>query len=104
MRPLAIDSHLDLSYNALSYDRDQTLTIAELRQREAAMTEHDRHLVTVSLPELRRANIAVCLATLLARAKPQDKFLKTPLRTGLDHGSQSIAHATACGQLGYYHL
>lgn len=104
MLPLAFDSHLDLSYNALGYDRDQTLPIAALRERERHMPEHDRQLVTVSLPEMRRSGFAVCLATLLARGTNQTPPEKCPLRTGLDHGNPAIAHAVARGQLAYYQL
>ena len=103
MRPI-IDVHLDLSYNALSFDRDQTLTIAELRAQEKLLGEYDRGLPTVSLPEMRRANIGVCLATLLARAKSPWAPTVAPERTGIDHGNQEIACAITRGQLAYYQL
>ena len=63
-----IDVHLDLSWNALSFDRDQTLTIKELRESEANLQGKSRGNNTVSLPEMRRANIGVCLATILGAA------------------------------------
>lgn len=99
---LMIDSHLDISWNALSYDRDQTLTIAQIRERESAMPGVARGRNTVSLPELRRAEIGICLATVLARAKPNTKPVKTQERIDLDYAHQDIAHAMACGQLAYY--
>lgn len=99
---LMIDAHLDLSWNALSYDRDQTLTIAQIRDRESAMPGVSRGRNTVSLPELRRAEIGICLATLLARSRPSGKPVKAQDRLDLDYANQEIAHAMACGQLGYY--
>jgi membrane dipeptidase len=104
MLPLAFDAHLDLSFNALGFDRDQTLSIAELRERESAMPEWDRKLVTVSLPELRDAGFAVCLATVLARGTNKTPPVGCPLKTSIDHGNTAIAYSYAQGQLAYYKL
>lgn len=99
-----IDAHLDLSWNALSYDRDQTLTIAQIRQRESVIVGPSRGNNTVSLPEMRKGGVGVCVATLLARSRPGTQPVKTQERTDLDYANQSIAHAVALGQLGYYQL
>ena len=99
-----IDGHLDLAWNALSYDRDQTLTIEQLRQREAAMTGPGRGRATVSLPEMRRGEAAVCMASLLARASRGDRPTENPLRTDIDYANQGAAYAVAQGQLAYYRL
>jgi membrane dipeptidase len=116
--PLLIDAHLDISWNAMSYDRDQLLSIPEMRAREAALTGPSRGNCTVSLPEMRRGGVGVCLATLLCRALP-DKL--APLdaevneiaqrghgaiipRENLDYANQTIACAAAQGQLAYYRL
>jgi len=100
-----IDSHLDLAWNALSFNRDQTLSVAEIRRQDAHMTdERGRGRATTSLPELRRANAAVVVATLLARGGPDQKPKDVYRRTDLDFATQSIAHATAQGQLAYYRL
>jgi membrane dipeptidase len=115
---LILDAHLDLSWNAMSFDRDQTRSIGELRAGEAGMTAPSRGNCTVSLPEMRRGGVAVCLATLLCRALPEslpemDGNLGTIgdrrrgqviLREDLDYASQSIACAAAQGQLAYYRL
>lgn len=101
---LIIDGHLDLAWNALSYDRDQTLAVHTLRERERAMPGAGRGRCTVSLPELRRAGVAVCFVTLLARARSEQAPTRTPDRTNVDYPSQSQAHATAHGQLAYYRL
>jgi membrane dipeptidase len=62
------DAHLDLAMNAIEWNRDLTQSIAELRSRERGMTDKpDRARGTVSLPEMRRAGIGLCVATQLAR-------------------------------------
>lgn len=66
--PLIFDAHLDLALNALEWNRDLTRPLAEIRQREAHLRDKpDRGHGTVSLPELRRGRVAVCVATQLAR-------------------------------------
>ena len=104
MIPL-FDAHLDLARNALSFNRDLTLPLADLRRAEAHMTDGSyRGAATTSLPELRRAGVAVCVATLLARAGPAQEGKPTYNRTDLDYADQSIAYAHAQGQLAYYRL
>ncbi|MCC7498234.1 MAG: membrane dipeptidase [Bryobacterales bacterium] len=92
---LLVDSHLDISWNALGWNRDQTWTIDEIRASEAGYDEQGRGTNTVSLPELRKAEVGLCLATVLARANPA-------ARTNIDFRSQSIAYAMARGQAAYY--
>lgn len=54
--------------NALEWNRDLTRPLAEIRGREAHLRDKlDRGHGTVSLPEMRRGRIAVCVATQLAR-------------------------------------
>jgi membrane dipeptidase len=99
------DSHLDLSWNALSWDRDQTLELAELNRRDAAMGDDGaRGHATVTLPEMRRAGVAVCLGTVLVRSKPNVCPPEGHRRTSLDFPSQSIAYSMGQGQLAYYRL
>jgi membrane dipeptidase len=100
---LIIDSHLDLSWNALGWDRDLTLTLAEMNAAESGMSDHAaRGRATTSLPEMRTAGVAVCLATLLARVKPEVPAEQRASRRSLDHGHPAAAYATARGQLAYY--
>jgi membrane dipeptidase len=102
---LIFDAHLDLAWCAASFDRNLTLEVEELRRRERGMTdEPSRGKCVLSLPELRRAGVAVCVATLLARGGPEAKSRPIIKRTDLDHSSPSIAHAAAHGQLAYYRL
>lgn len=102
MRPI-FDAHLDLAWNALYFDRDLLRGLDELRAAEEGMTdEPSRRGVTVSLPELRRARVAICLATLLARSGPEIPFQPGFKRTDLDYKTPSAAYAHAMGQLAYY--
>jgi membrane dipeptidase len=92
-----LDAHLDLSWNALGWNRDLDQTVAEIRLSEAGMTQKARGKNTVSLPELRRGEVGIVVATLLARANRRS-------RSSLDFRTQEIACATAQGQLAYYRL
>ncbi len=63
-----IDAHLDLSMNALEWNRDLTKTVHEINERELGLTDKpDRGKGTVSLPELRKGNIGLVVATQIAR-------------------------------------
>ncbi len=95
---IVIDAHLDLSWSALNWNRDLKLEVAEIRASEAGLDQRGRGTNTVSLPAMRRGQVAICLATLLARANPGGK---SPL---LDYRSQEIASAMARGQLAYYRI
>ena len=97
-RPMMIiDSHLDLSWNALNWRRDLTKSIDELRRSEQGMNDRDRGHNTVSFAELQKAEMVVCLATVLARCSK----LKDPL---LDYPSREIASAMGVGQVEYYRI
>jgi membrane dipeptidase len=64
---LIFDAHLDLSLNAIEYNRDLRLSLAEIRAEEVGMTDlNGRALGTVSLPEMRRGGVGLCVATLIA--------------------------------------
>ena len=103
-RPI-LDSHLDLAWSALSFNRDLTLEVDQIRAAEAHMTDHkSRGHNTLSLPELRKAGISTCVATLLARGGPDQKPQTAYSRTDLDHATPSHAYAAAHAQLAYYRL
>lgn len=101
---LIFDGHLDLAMNALLHERDQTLSVAALRQREAAGVDDTRGVATVSLPELREAGAAVVVATLIARVKSNLDPARPLRRDTLDYPDASMAYAVAQGQLAYYRL
>ena len=65
---LIFDAHLDLSMDALEWNRDYTRPISEIREREQGMTDKpDRGRGTVCFPEMRRGGIGICVATQIAR-------------------------------------
>ena len=65
---LIFDAHLDLAMNALEWNRDLTLPASEIRQHEKGLTDKpDRGQGTVSLAEMRRGGIGLCVATQIAR-------------------------------------
>jgi membrane dipeptidase len=102
---LIFDGHLDLSWNALSWDRDITLELSVLNRLERGLDDHTaRCHATTTLPEMRAGGVAACQATLLARAKSGARIHGGNSRLGLDFANQEIASATARGQLAYYEL
>jgi membrane dipeptidase len=94
---ILIDSHLDLSLNALNWNRDLTRTTAEIRRSERDMQDFRRGKNTVALPEMRQGEVAVCLATVLTHVNPEGKGY-------IDFRNQEIAWAMAQGQLAYYRI
>ncbi|MET4083761.1 membrane dipeptidase [Pedobacter sp. UYP30] len=63
-----IDAHLDLSMNALEWNRDLTRPLEEINHREKNLTDKpDRAKATVCLPELRKGNIGLVVATQIGR-------------------------------------
>ena len=63
-----VDAHLDLSMNALEWNRDLKKPVSEINDREKGLTDKpDRGKATVSLPELRKGNIGLVVATQIAR-------------------------------------
>lgn len=63
-----IDGHLDLAMNAMEWNRDLRQPIAAIRAREQGMKDKpDRGRAMVCLPELRKGNIGLVVATQIAR-------------------------------------
>ncbi|SHG11173.1 dipeptidase [Pedobacter caeni] len=63
-----LDAHLDLSMNAMEWNRDLRLPVQAIRALEKGMTDKpDRERSTVSFPELRKGNIGIVVATQIAR-------------------------------------
>ena len=104
MKPI-FDAHLDLAWNALSWGRDLARELATINAAESAMSDHvARGRATVSLPEMRRAGVAVCLATVQARVRPDAYPADGYGRLGLDYPTREAAFAVGQGQLAYYGL
>lgn len=65
---LIVDAHLDLSMNAMEWNRDLTRPISEIREREKNLTDKpDRGKGVVNFEELRKGNIGLVVATQIAR-------------------------------------
>jgi membrane dipeptidase len=63
-----VDAHLDLSMNAMEWNRDLRKPVEAIRAREKGMTDKpDRGNSTVCFPELRKGNIGLVVATQIAR-------------------------------------
>ena len=62
------DAHLDLSMNAVEWNRDLTQTLDEVRRREAGMTDKpDRGSGVLTFDEMRKAEVGLCVATQIGR-------------------------------------
>lgn len=95
-RPLIIDAHLDLSMNALEWNRDLRESIEEINRREAGMTDKpDRAKATTCFPELRKGNIGLVVATQIGRYVAPDNPLP-------GWHSPEQAWAQTQGQLSWY--
>ncbi|QKZ13485.1 dipeptidase [Spirosoma sp. KUDC1026] len=71
-----IDAHLDLSMNALEWNRDLRQPIDAIRDREIGLTDKpDRARGTVSFPELRRGKVGLVVATQIGRYVAPDNPL-----------------------------
>ena len=90
------DAHLDLSMNALDWNRDLSRPLAEINAREKGLQDKpDRGRATVSLPELRKGNVGLVVATQIARYVAPDNPLP-----GWYSPQQAWAHTQ--GQLAWY--
>ena len=91
-----IDAHLDLSMNAMEWNRDLRQPVHAIRQTEEGMTDKpDRAKGTVAFPELRKGNIGLVVATQIARYVEQGSSLK-------GWHSPEQAWAQTQGQLQWY--
>jgi len=96
---LVFDAHLDLAWNAIEWNRDLLLPVADMRRAEQDMSGKGRGRNTVSFPELRRGQVGVFIATLLARV-----LRPSLVRSFGPYSSMQAAYAAAHGQLAYYRL
>jgi len=93
------DSHLDLAWNAIEWNRDLTLPSVEIRRVELdhGQSFKARGGNTVSLPDLRQGKVGIVVATLLARVVQEQR---SPSFCRYDH--MEAAQAAAMGQLAWY--
>ncbi len=99
--PLLFDAHLDLAWNALDWNRDLRLPVAEIRrrERERGLGEKGRGENTVSFPELRRGRVGLFIATLLPRILQANQVPAVA-----PYESMEAAWAAMQGQMAYYRL
>ncbi|MFT3935604.1 MAG: membrane dipeptidase [Chitinophagaceae bacterium] len=91
-----VDAHLDLSMNAMEWNRDLTQPVLAIREREEGLTDKpDRAKGVVSFPALREGNIGLVVATQIARYVAPENKLK-------GWHSPAQAWAQTQGQLAYY--
>jgi membrane dipeptidase len=97
--PLIFDSHLDLAWNAIDWNRDLKQPVADLRRREIEqqLNGKGRGVNTVSFPDLRRGRVGLFIATLLARLHRPGMM---PAFSRYD--TMDAAYAATMGQMYYY--
>jgi membrane dipeptidase len=94
---LLIDAHLDLAMNALEWNRNLDLEVAQIRAAEADMQQKGRGNGTTTLPELRRGEVFLSVVTVISRtARANSPSSGT--------ACQEISYAKAQGQLAYYRV
>jgi len=95
-KPLIVDAHLDLSMNALEWNRDLRWSVDQINESEKGMTDKpDRGNATTTLPELRKANAGLIVATQIGRYVTPDSPLP-------GWHSPEQAWAQTQGQLAWY--
>src|SRR5262245_31652632 len=93
---LLVDGHLDLSMNAVEWNRDLTRSLLEVRRREAGKTDKkDRERGVCTFAEMRRGEIGLCIATQIARYVSEGNSLP-------GWHAPEIAWAMTQGQLAWY--
>ncbi len=92
---LIIDSHLDLSWNALQWNRDLLQSVYTIRTQEQAVVGKGRGQNTVAFPEMKKGKVFLSFVTMLARSTGRAVDY-------IDYRSTAQAYAVAQGQLAYY--
>lgn len=93
---LLFDAHLDLSMNAVEWNRDLARPLDEVRRREIGLTDKvDRGLGVCTFDEMRRGQIGICVATQIGRYVSEDNPLP-------GWNSPEIAWSITQGQLAWY--
>lgn len=96
---MIVDGHEDIAYNVLMSERDFTLSVAETRAREDALTTQLQGSCTVGLPDLLASGVGIVFATLFSLpASAQNTDL--PKERGYTNADE--AHVMALAQLEVY--
>jgi membrane dipeptidase len=95
-RHLIVDGHLDLSMNAMEWNRDLRWDITEIRLSEKELNDKpDRGKGTVNFQSMRDGNVFLCMATLIGRYVKKGNKLP-------GWNSPEQAWAQTQGQLAWY--
>ncbi len=94
---LLFDAHLDLGLNGVDWNRDLRMDVHDIRVQETLhnMTDLGRQTATVSLPELRKAEVGVCVATVLGR-------IEQAINHSFGYTTPEACYAIAHAHLAYY--
>lgn len=94
---LIFDAHLDLAMNGVDWNRDLRMDLEDIRVQEKVygLTDLGRQTGTVSFPELKKAQVHVGVATLIAR---QELAINHPLGMTTPEACYAMCHA----HLAYY--
>jgi membrane dipeptidase len=94
---LIFDSHLDLAFNAVEWNRDLRMDVTEIRtaERSLGFTELGRCTNTVSFPQLKKAGVRVGVATLFARQEQ-------PINHPIGYTTVEACYAAAFAHVAYY--
>lgn len=92
---LIIDAHLDLSMNALQWNRNLLQSVYTIRTLEQYTSGKGRAQGVVAYPEMRRGRIFLSVATLIARSTGRTV-------PHFDFATAAQAYGMARGQLAYY--
>jgi membrane dipeptidase len=94
---LIFDAHLDIAFNAVDWNRDLRMDIAEIRGLESnlKMSDPGRRTNTVSFPELKAGKVGLGVATLFAR---QEQAINHPIGCT----TPEACYAVALSHLHYY--
>ena len=93
---LIVDAHLDLSMNALQWNRDLLASVYTVRTQENYTPGKGRGRGTVAFPEMRRGRVAVSFATLIrAFNRPAGAAHRLcDARASIRHGPGALATPT----------
>lgn len=94
---LCIDSHLDLAYSALIFNRDLRQPVAVTRAAEVGLPEQCRGHNTVCFPEMRQGEVFISFSTVLSR-------YATGERSPLDFRSPEGCYAFGQASIAYYNV
>ncbi len=100
-KPLIVDLHLDLAWDAIYWNRDLTLTAEQVREQERreppqVAPGHTCGTCTTTFPELRQGGVGVILSTIMSRVQTRSGRMKDGLRT------QEQCIGMGRGHLAYY--